>query len=90
MNGDDVPADANGLNLTDDWEQSFIDHQLRQQEGNVAVVPPVVISVAPAHQSDLTSDNLQDLLELEEFSAVSWPDGLDARIARGILRDRRG
>ena len=89
--GDDAPVSVEGVNLGNDWEQSFIEHQLRQQESNEAAVePPVVVPSAPSQQSDLTSDHLHDLLELEEFSAATWPAGLDARIARIILRDRRG
>ena len=85
------PVISDGLNLGDEWEQSFLDHQLRRRECTLAdACPPVAISSVPSHQPDLSSDHLQDLLELEEFSAVSWPDGLDARIARIILRDRRG
>ena len=44
----------------------------------------------PCHQSELPSELLRDLFELEECSAVSWPARFDARIARLILRERHG
>ena len=47
----------------------------------VADLPPVEYS------SDLDSDTLLDLLDLEELgSGVAWPCGLDSRIAKLILR----
>ena len=83
-------ADINNINLSDEWEQSYIEHQEQRCVPNAAV-PALPLDAPSTYTTDLDSDTLLDLLEIEELgSAVSWPSGLDARIARIILRDRSG
>ena len=83
-------ADINNINLSDEWEQSYIEHQEQRCVLNAAV-PALALDAPITYTTDLDSDTLLDLLEIEELgSAVSWPSGLDARIARIILRDRSG
>ena len=76
------------LALGTDQERSFLEctAKLRADlEAAQTVVAPSVVS----YTSDLSSSALRDLVELVEMGlTVAWPSGLDARIARLILRGR--
>ena len=60
-----------------------LDRRPAAPTGDVTGPPPA------EHTSDLESDTLQDLLDLEELGyGVAWPCGLDSRIAKLILKQR--
>ena len=82
--------DLRGLHLGEEWAQSFaaFDKQLKRNAAN----PPAASDSRDAEEfaSSLTTDELQDLLELSDCGiAVNWPSGLDERVANIILLQRR-
>ena len=86
FDGECEPVDAEQLDIKESWSASFRAHQSRQH--GVAAVPFPAVTSEPAPHTELSSDRLEDLLELAAFANVTWPPGLDARIARQILEGR--
>ena len=80
------------LQLGSYWEQSFIEYNANLVSGTDTETAQQAIAPNEASfTSDLPSSAISDLLELVEFGiAVTWPSGLDERVARIILRERAG
>ena len=78
--------------IEEEWAQNFVAYQ----EANAgAAVPTASAEVSDSERceepkTDLNSDVLQDMLDLEEIGdKVSWPQNLNAREAAIVLRARR-
>ena len=83
---DAPPICAEQLDIEESWRSSYLAHADRQQAEAVAAL--LLVAPGPAPHSELSSDRLEDLLDLAELNSVAWPPGLDARIARQILASR--
>ena len=81
---DDSPCGP-GL-VPDEWQDAFLASQLRPGGvAQAALAPPP----KPTPQSDHSSESLQELLDLHQDGLlVQWPPGLDARLAKLVLRAR--
>ena len=76
------------IGLGSDRLQSFRAHQETVHSGGTESQAPTA-AVSAVEESELESHVICDMLELESIGAgVSWPKGLDARIARSILNQR--
>ena len=77
-----------GVELGEEWERSFAAYTERQQRPT-ALPSAVEPSVSTVQESDLSSRELEDLIETSEMGLpVSWPSGLDIRAAQGIIKAR--
>ena len=79
------------LALDSDLEQSFGLFLKDQAAAASAKEQPVVVEapMAPSYSSELESEELTELLDLVQAGfAVTWPAGLDARVASIIVKAR--
>ena len=74
------------LNLEEGWRESFTAFQ---QASRSAATSPSSDSVEQLPHTDLSSERLEDMLDLADCAHVVWPPGLDARLARRILSGRK-
>ena len=78
------------LQLGDEWERSFLDYRADLQRRTSAKASQQTEEPRKeGYSSNVATPDLRDLLELEETGiAVTWPRGLDARVARIIIHER--
>ena len=85
----ELQTDEEGVvELGEAWERSFAAYTERQQRPTVlpSLVEP---SASPEQESDLSSKELEDLIETSAMGLpVLWPSGLDIRVAQGIVKAR--
>ena len=78
--------ETQGAELGEEWERSFAAYTARQQR---PTGPPCVGEPTACPESDLSSKELEGLIEASEMDLpVCWPSGLDSRVAQAILKAR--
>ena len=81
------PEAVQGLQLEDAWRSSFLHKNAETLEHRNL---PQAEEVCEVLESPFETTAIEDLLELSDAGEpVSWPSGLDARIAKLILKQRR-
>ena len=84
-----IEVDFRDLQLGSSWEQSYSRHAEGCAQQAELLPDATVDSAEDETTAALSSDHILDLLDMTDCGlTVSWPIGLDVRIARLLLRRR--
>ena len=85
----DSGSEAAELSIEPEWETSFAHFLIAERNCNLGAESRHS-QVSSDFETNLSTEDLTVLLELvDDGLPVTWPQGLDARVARIILANRR-